>query len=234
MKNESAFARKLVTLLKKVRAAHAPARGDGEAPAPQPLEPVTQLVAGFLEWNATRKLAQDAHARIQAVMVDNNDLRVSHPHEVVELLGPRYPLAEERAARLHESLQEIFVRQHSVSLADLAGKSRKQVRTYLDTLPGMVPYVSAQVGLLCFAAHGVPVDDALAELLRHEQAADPDASVEDLEAFLERQIKPEEALETHLALKAWSDAQFQQFSRAHEEPPGKPKGAGKGGRKSGR
>ena len=45
----------------------------------------------------------------------NNDLRVSHPQEVVGLLGPRYPRVEERAARLHEALQEIFIREHAVS-----------------------------------------------------------------------------------------------------------------------
>jgi endonuclease III len=215
VKNEATFAKKFGALLKKIKSQHggaakagAPSGGGGEAegsPA-APREAVTQLVVAFLEWNASRKQAADAHKRLMAVMVDNNDLRVSHPHEIVAVIGERYPRAEERAARLHESLQEIYIREHAVSLDDLAEKPKKAVRQYLETLPGITPYVAAQVALASFQAHAVPVDDHLAELLREEEVVDPEASVEDVAAFLERQIDAGEALEAHHALYAWVDS----------------------------
>lgn len=199
MKNESAFTKKASAFLKKVRSSQG-----GEAPPQR--DPVTQLVVAFLEWNATRAAAKSAHARITAELVDNNDLRVSHAHEIVELLGPRYPRAEERAQRLHESLQEIYLREHAISLESLAGKPRKTVRQYLDSLPGMTSYVATQVGLVSFNVGGVPVDDNTLELLLVEELVDPSASTDEASAFLEKLIKDEECLETHLALQAWSEA----------------------------
>lgn len=199
MKNEAAFAKKLTALLKKVRREYA-------AEAPPSRDPVTQLVVGFLEWNAPRKAARDAHNRLMAVMVDNNDLRVSHPHELVELIGLNYPRAEERAARMREVLQEIFIREHGVGLEGLAEKPKKQVRQYLDTLPGMPQFVAAQVYLLSFGGLAVPIDDRMVDLLRQEEAVDPDAPVEAIADFVEKHVKAEEAAELHLALQSWADA----------------------------
>lgn len=199
MKNEAAFAKKLTALLKKVRREYA-------AEAPPSRDPVTQLVVGFLEWNAPRKAARDAHGRLMAVMVDNNDLRVSHPHELVELIGVNYPRAEERAARMREVLQEIFIREHGVGLEGLAEKPKKQVKQYLDTLPGMPQFVAAQVYLLSFGGGAVPIDDRIADLLKQEEAVDPDSSIETIADFVEKHIKADEAVEVHLALQSWADA----------------------------
>lgn len=200
MKNEANYTKKLSAIVKKVR------QQRGIDPVPE-LEAMSRLVLGFLQWDATRAIAKGAHSRITAVMVDNNDLRVSHTHEVVELLGVKYPKAEERAARLHESMQEIYVRQHAVSLEHLADKPKKQIRQYLDTLPGMTPYVAAYVALTGFACPSIPVDDNLLELLRREDVLDETVGVADAESLFEKVIKEEEALETHLALQAWADAQ---------------------------
>ncbi|MCX5659007.1 MAG: hypothetical protein NTW19_04705 [Planctomycetota bacterium] len=197
MKNEIVHAKKWAALLKRLR------HSFKVEPPPQ-RDPVTQMVVGFLEWNATPKSAKDAHHRISQILVDNNDLRVSHPQEVADLLGPRYPRGAERAARLREALQEVFVREHAVSLESLAGKPKKVVRAYLDAIPGMTPFVAAQVALLNFGAHGIPVDDHLAELLRQEQVVEPGSTAHEIELFLERQVKVGEAVEVHQVLQAWA------------------------------
>lgn len=199
MKNESAYTKKLTALLKKVKDAHQPSPHT-------PADPVTELVIAYLQWNSSRKLAHAAHDRLMKQMVDNNDLRVSHPHEIVNLIGSEYPRSEERAARLHEALQEIFNREHTVALEHLSSQGKKQARTYLDSLPGMVSYVSSRVMLISFGAHALPVDDLLRDKLIAEEAADPDASVEEVAAFLERQIKAGDALQYHLSLDEWSTA----------------------------
>ncbi|MCE9591053.1 MAG: hypothetical protein K8S99_11055 [Planctomycetes bacterium] len=216
MKNEAVYARKLAALLKKVR------RGHTDEPAPA-RDPVTQLVVAFLEWNAPRKSAREAHNRLMAVMVDNNDLRVSHGHELVALMGENYPRAEERAARLREALQEVFVREHGVMLDSLTDKAKRQVRTYLDTLPGTPQFVAAQVFLLSFGGHAIPIDDRMADLLRQEGAADPEADVAAIAEYVERHVKPAEAVETHLAMQTWADSASRKSSKA----PAKPRAAAK-------
>ena len=85
----------------------------------------------------------------------------------------------------------------------------------------MVPYVSAQVLLLAFGGHAVPVDESLAALLRDEQVVPPDATVEAIQSFLERQIKASKSLESHALLQAWSDAQpkSKRSAKSQSRPP---------------
>jgi endonuclease III len=199
VKNSSTYARKLTTLLRKLKAQHP------TLPPPEP-EPVTQLVLAFLQWDATRKMAQAAYQRLSAALVDNNDLRVSHPNEVVKILGERYPKAAERAGRLLDALQEIFVRERSMTLAALTPMGKKEARAYLDSLPGMTPYVSALLMVACFDGHAVPVDDTLARLLLEAGLVHPEATHEQIVSFLEHHVKAGEALETHHLLQAWADA----------------------------
>lgn len=199
MKNENAYGKKFDSLVKKICHAHS-------ADPPPPLDPITQLVIGFLEWNATRRLALAAHEQLTAVMVDNNDLRVSLPVETVSIIGAGYPLAVERITRMREALQEIYRREYAVSLESQAVKPKKQVRTYIETLPGITPYVAHQVLLLNFGVHCIPVDNRLAELLRNAEVVEPSATVEEVSAFAERRIKAGDGVAVHANLRAWVDS----------------------------
>lgn len=167
---------------------------------------VTQMIIGFLQWDASTKQAEGAYRKLMSVMVDNNDLRVSLPDEIKEQLGSRYPKADERIERLRDSLQEVFRREHAIEARSLETKSKKDIKQYFDSLPGMVPYVNAIVCLLTFGAHAIPVDNKLADLLKDENVVDPDATVEEIERFLERQVKAGEGVETHHKLQAWVEA----------------------------
>ena len=213
MKNATAYARKLNPLLKKLRQAHQPVE-------PEPLPPLARLVMSYLEWNADTKQATEAYQRLMENCVDINDLRVTHAHVVARLLGPKYPLAEQRAERMRDALHAIFKAFHATSLDPLSVRGKKQVRSFLDALSGMVPYVAAQVTLLGYGGHAVPVDDVLAELLRQEEVVDPEATLGEIVAFMERHIRADNAHQTHLLLRAWADAAGR---------PYQPQGAGAAG-----
>ncbi|MDP6057746.1 MAG: hypothetical protein QGH33_02585 [Pirellulaceae bacterium] len=199
MKNASVYSRKFLTLLRRIGPAH-------QAQPPNKHDPVTQLVFGFLQWNAPRRGAEAAMQRIMREMVDHNDLRVSHNHEITKLLGESYPLAMERSARMREALHEVFKREYIMSLDALKDRSKRDVRAYLESLPGVTPFVAAHVTLVAFAGHAVPVDDRLATALRREQAIDADATIIEITSFLEHQIRANGALAAHAALQAWVDA----------------------------
>lgn len=197
VKNAAAHVRKLSALLKQLQ----------KLPMEpwQALDPISQVVMGFLEWNATARSAQAAYGRLMQELVDHNDLRVSHVREVVALIGPKYPRVEERAARLHDVLQAIYEREHAMTLAGLEKRSRRDVRQYLDSLPGMVPYVAAQVSLCCFGAGGMPVDDIILGHLQAQGIVEPATTVIQAEHFLEKHIESSEAVEMHRRLRAWAD-----------------------------
>jgi endonuclease III len=167
---------------------------------------MARLIHAFLEWETTSAQAQDAMRRLMEAMVDFNDVRVSLPHEVVQVIGADYPLALERASRMHDSLQEVYLREHATSLKSLAAKNKKDIRHYLDTLPGMPGFVAAQVSLQCFGVHAIPVDRLLTNLLREQQAVHPEATPDEIEAFLAKHVKQGDAEAVHSTLRCWVDA----------------------------
>jgi endonuclease III len=206
-KSDSKQVKALNALLKKARSAW-----KGEEPVP--LEPTPQLVLGFLTWNSTVKQAEGAFEKIMSHVVDLNEMRVSLHHEIVEMIGVRYPMAEERVIRMREAMFEVFAREHDWRMNSVKSKGKREQREYLDTLPGVPPYVAAQVALLCFGAHALPVDDKLAALLIQEGVAEPDTPPAELESWLLRQIKAGDALEAHLALQHWADGKKMPASRS--------------------
>jgi endonuclease III len=199
MRNDSEQARNLKQLLEHLDA-------DQPPEDPPACEPVTQLVIGLLQWEATRKQAESAFAKLMEHLVDINELRVSHDRELVSIIGQNYPRAEERIARLQEVLNEIFVREHGVAMSSIASKSKKEQRAYLDSLPGLPPYVAAQVMLLAYGGHALPVDEKLVSLLAQQEILEPETSPAQAESTLLRQIKASEAVHAHALFQSWADS----------------------------
>lgn len=216
MKNAAVGAKKLSALLKKIGDVDAPAPvtppGDdlapAEADAPVRHDPIATLVMSFLMWESTAEKAQAAYDRILESVVDFNDLRVSMPHETVEMIGPRYPLALNRAQRLRASLRNIYLREHAVSLDKPAAAGKRDLKKYIDSLEGMVPYVASRVVLLCFETHGLPVDEQLRTALIEAEVADASVEVPELATWLASQIRAGDAAPTHAALQKWMDSKL--------------------------
>jgi 3-methyladenine DNA glycosylase/8-oxoguanine DNA glycosylase len=150
------------------------------------------------------------------VLVDNNDLRVSLPNEIGALIGPDYPQLNVRISRMRETLHEIYIREYDVTLDHLLGKNKKRVRTYLETLPGMTPYVVNQIMLLNFGFHAMPIDDFMLELFKKDQVVDPDAEVEEVCKYLEKVVKAGDSAPLHVAMRAWADVRFRAVAAASQ------------------
>jgi len=197
-KQDPATAKKFAALLKKALGAY-----DGEDPPPR--DPVMQLVVSFLQWDATRHEAEEAFTRLMDGLIDINDLRVSHPHELREMIGVDYPNVVERILRMCQSLHDVYLREHDIQMNSVAGKGKKEQRAYLDGLTGIPPFVAAQVTLLSFGGHAMPIDQKLCDALIEEGCLDEGTSPVEAEAYLVRQVKAGDGLEAHLALQHWSD-----------------------------
>ena len=183
-------------------------------------DPITQLIYGFLLWNAPRRSADAALTRVGQEMVDNNDLRVSHDQEIIALIGESYPLVEERSARLREALNDIFARQHILCLDGLLNKPKREARQFLESLSGITSFVSSHVTLTVFEGHAVPVDDRLADVLRREKVVDAEATIPDITSFLERRIRAEHSLQAHATFQAWVDVRTRRASRGNSARSG--------------
>lgn len=199
MKNTPDNSKKLNTLLRRLRKQTPPAESNELG------DPIEVLVKSFLIWESTTTKATAAYKRIMEQVVDFNDLRVSMPHELVEWIGPRYPMALERCQRLRACLRHTFKREHAMSLERLRGMARREVKQYLRSLDGISPYTADRVTLLCFDAHCMPVDDRLRRTLIKEGACEQSIEIADLSSWLARQVKAADGAATHRALQTWSD-----------------------------
>lgn len=195
-KQEKAFA----SVLKKATTAWSGEEADE-------LEPIAELVISFLTWNATSRQADTAFGKIMAQVVDLNELRVSHANEVIELIGVRYPDAQHRVIRLLQSMMEIFEREHDYKMGSLGSRNKRELREYLDTLPGIPPFVAARVALLSFGAHAMPVDDRLLTLLVKAGVFEAGTTPVEAEGWLTRQVKAGDSMGAYLALQEWADGQ---------------------------
>lgn len=168
-------------------------------------DPIAVLVQSVLLWQSTTEKAAAAYEKIRKAFVDWNDLRVSMPAEVMEVIGPRYPEAEDRCRRLRAILQGVYRREHVMGFGTAESAGKRSLRKYLEAIEGMVPYVAERMLLVGFGGHGLPVDETLRRHLVVHGIIEETADDAEASAVLLRHVKAADALQVHLALQAWTD-----------------------------
>ncbi len=167
-----------------------------------------ELVFALLAWNASTKQAHAALSRIGESVVDFNELRVCDEDEIEALFAcDNYHYAAERAARIRAALNDVFRRQHGMTLAGLREAPKREARHFLESIDGVPRYAAARVACGVLGVHAVPVDDRLRDLLARESVVAQSASVDEASNMLERAIASAESHAVVALLFAWSDAE---------------------------
>lgn len=190
--------KQLTALLKKLKGQH-------NVDATGPHDPTMQLVVAFFQWEATTARADQIVDQLMAQMVDVNELRVTPDDEILRLIDDPDELMPQRVRRLREAMHEVFNREHSIEMKSAIASGKKEQRLYLDTLPAVPLYVAANVALLAFQAHAMPVDQQLIDALVREGVLKEEDTPREVEAGLLKHIKAADAAEAHLLFQAWVD-----------------------------
>ena len=194
MKNATKHADEFKSLLKKLL----------KEEKPQPIESrdaLQALVRGAMSFDVTDAKAEDAMKAINREFVDLNELRVATDLEIQEMLGQRYPAIEKRVAMITQSLNNIFEREHTLSLDRLKTISKKDARQFLRDLPEMHPFVEAYVMLFSFDGGAVPIDDEILKYLVEQEIVEPETTLEETQKFVEHSIKADDSYDTYMALR---------------------------------
>ncbi len=138
---------------------------------------------------------------IEKEFVDLNELRVATELEVQELLGQRYPKIEERVTMITLALNNIFEREHTLSLNRLKDISRRDARNFLRELPEIHPFVEAYVMMFAFEGHSFPIDETILDLLVDEEIVEEGTSLVDAQKFVEHHLKDDECYAFYHALR---------------------------------
>lgn len=173
---------------------------------PTPDDPVDELVWSYLLWESTATKASNALKRITSTVVDVNELRVSLPVEIADMLGERYPLVEERSIRLRASLDDIFRREHCVSLLSLKKLSKREAKQRLESIHAIPPFVVSRVLLMGLGGHATPIDQITLDRLIGEGLLDAGVTVDKANSLLPRHIKAADAVEAHLLFRKWVES----------------------------
>ncbi len=195
MKNAGKHADELKALCRRLVKEHKP--GDR-----QPQEPLKALVRGAMSFDVADARADEAMRAIDREFVDLNELRVATDLEIQELLGVKYPLIERRVAMITQSLNNIFEREHTLSLDRLKTVSKRDARQFLRELPDIHPFVEAYVMLFGFEGHAFPMDDDTLAFLRDHGIVEESTTLDEAQRFVEHHLKAEECYDLFACLRA--------------------------------
>jgi len=187
MKNGAEYARRIRRLF------HRLLRRYGKPDPPDHADPLDQLVLGILSRGTTEAKARAAYDRLRAGVVDYNEMRVTPPVEVAEVIGRSYPDAEARSRDIVNVLNALYDKRNAIDLTFLSSKPLREAREYLLSLPGVDEFAAARVVLFSLGGHAIPVDQAMMNLFRKEECISPDATIAEVQSFLERHVHASEA-----------------------------------------
>jgi endonuclease III len=199
MKNATKHADELKSLLKKLLKEEKP-------PEKVEQDPLHALVRGAMSFDVSDNKAADAMKAIDREFVDLNELRVATDLEIQEMLGQRYPQIEKRVAMITQSLNNIFEREHTLSLDRLKTIGKKDANKFLSELPEIHPFVEAYVMLFAFGGACIPTDDDILAYLIEEGIVEEGTPLVDAQKFIEHNVKAEDCYDAYVCLRRASAA----------------------------
>jgi len=194
MKNATKHAEELKSLMKRLLKEQKP--GPKEAQ-----DPLKALVRAAMSFDMPDAKADEAMRHIEREFVDLNELRVATDLEIQELLGTRYPGIERRVAMITQSLNDIFEREHTLSLDRLKAVSKRDARQFLRELPDIHPFVEAYVMLFGFDGHAFPLDEEILAYLSEQGIVEDGATLDEAQRFVEHQLKAEECYDLFVSMR---------------------------------
>ncbi len=198
-------------------------RGDDTPLLPdfvRPRDPVAVMVHSWLLWEASTEQAEAAMRKLLDAFVDYNEIRVSLPHEKASVIGKRYPRLEERLHGIRRTLHSLYLKRHALSFDHLADKGKRDIKSDIEDLDGMHPFVAARVLRMSFEVHALPADDQLSALLYEHGVIDEPVDPDELSSWLGSSVKADDAIDVMAALQssvdvAWSKGLMSKLVRKH-------------------
>ncbi len=160
----------------------------GKPEIPEAVDPVRQVILGVLGAETTQAKSARAIKALFSVMVDVNELRVSTTQEIAAVIAPYVSNNKQCADAIRRALNAIYRKEHAITLDHLHKTGRREARHYLESLDGIDACTAASVMLWSLGGHAVPVSDRMCNALRKTNLVNPEATVVEVQAFLERNI----------------------------------------------
>jgi len=154
----------------------------------------TDDIVEFLLWSILTTYASESRSvtaisKLQAAMVDYNELRVSPVAEIVEVIGNDFPFCRPAAEEISRTLLAIFNRLHHLNLDFLKTSPRRTAELFLNSLDGIGAHAKAMMIMRRLKGHAVPLDAGMYALLQKTGSIPAGMSSEAAQKWLAPRIK---------------------------------------------
>ncbi len=141
---------------------------------------IQHFIYGIIREGTTSDIADQSFNSLIAAFIDWNELRVSTPSELVEVM-PGLPEGSTKARRIIGVLQEWFELTYSFDMEEVAKKGIKEGAKKLQRLKEANDFAIAWVMQRAWEGHAVPLDAPTIRVLKRLAVLDPE--VDDVETL---------------------------------------------------
>ena len=165
------------------------------APAKQPVEvdSIEQIVLAILAYNEPLSKAQTVLRKLKGYYVDFNEFRIARSGKLLAQMGTTLADSSAKAKRILTVLKSIFNRENSFDLAFLKAKSKQDLEAYFSEIAGSDNYLVSSVILHCCGRQAFPLDEKMLEACKELELAQGPVNAENMQAYLERQLRSAES-----------------------------------------
>ena len=164
------------------------------------------LVHGAILENISESAMRAALRKFDDHFVDFNDMRVSRPEEIVEMLGDDSEANRKAGVSVVCILTSVFYKYNNVNLDPIQKIGKRQGRAVLEKFEGMSSFCVDYCMLTALQGHAIPLTEIMIQYLRDNDLIYPAAERSDIEGFLTRQISAANAYEFYALLRRESES----------------------------
>jgi len=172
---------------------------------PEYSDPLDALIYAVLCEKLDDKTANNTLEKFKQNFIDLNDLRVSRSEEIIELINQEPQISKQIAWALTGILNSVFNRYNIISLKSLKKAKKRSARKIIEKFNGITPFAVNYCMLTAIKAHAIPVNEKMVQFLKRKDCLDPDADINEANAFLNRLIPAKDAYEFYALLRRKSE-----------------------------
>lgn len=195
MKDSKDYSPRLAKLVRSLK------KNGEKHPMPSYPDPIEAIIYALISEPISEAAAGRTFKRMKSHFVDLNDLRVSRVEEIQDILRDVSPQAETSAQSVTRVLNTIFEKTDRISLDTLCHEGKRQAHKALSEIEGITPFAVNYCFLTALGGHAVPLTEGMLKYLRDHEIVHPEASLEDIGGFLERQIAAADAYDFYASLR---------------------------------
>jgi len=200
MKDSKTYSRKVLKLYRSSK------RKYPKVEKPTYDEPMDAIVSAIVRENLSEATAEAAMKRFGEYFVDLNELRVSRPEEIVDVIGQDTPASRDAALTITRVLRTIFEANNAVSLERLKEMGKRPAKQALEKMDPISHFVLNYCMLTALQGHAIPLTKSMIKYLRNNELVHPDADEHEIEGFLTRLIAADDAYEFYSLLRRESES----------------------------